>query len=231
MPRTVILEPLPKEDDLTDVKQNFSNIRSLHENVFRQEQDVSFETILSELGISEHDYILAIRSSIKRPQIFVKRGPLDVSINSYNINILSLFESNIDIQFVLDEFAVANYVKNYICKREDGMSTLLREAALQAEHERSTVRQKLRKIADVFINGNLMSAQEAGYHCLSLPLYRSSRACVYINTNPPDERVKMLKPRSALQKLPKNSSDIFVGDIFDKYMSRPLSLNNVCLAD
>jgi len=76
-----------------------------------------------------------------------------------------------------------------------------------------------------------MSAQEAGYHCLSLHLYRSSRACVYINTNPPDERVKMLKPRSALQKLPKNSSDIFVGDIFDKYMSRPLSLNNVCLAE
>ena len=115
MPRTVILEPFPKEDDLADVKQNFSNIRSLHEKFFRQEQDVSFETILSELGISEHDYILAIRSYIKRPQIFLKRGSLDVSINSYNIDILSLFESNIDIQFVLDEFDAANYVINYIC--------------------------------------------------------------------------------------------------------------------
>ena len=76
-----------------------------------------------------------------------------------------------------------------------------------------------------------MSAQEAAYHCLSLPLSRSSRAFVYINTNLPDDRVKMLKSKNDLKKLSPDSNEIFLNDIFDKYSNRSRKLREICLAE
>jgi len=122
MPSTVILEPLPKEECDRSTHLNIKNIRDLHNEFFESEQFVSFKDILTKLNITEEEYILAIRSALKRPQIFLKRKSTEVAINSYNPVILALFESNIDLQIIFDEYGVANYVVNYMCKMEAGMS-------------------------------------------------------------------------------------------------------------
>jgi len=216
MKETLILEPLLACERTPNLVQDFKNIRAFHEELFANEQDMTFLEILSKLNITEDAYILAIRSSLKRTSIFLRRNSTEVAINSYNPVILSLFESNIDLQFVFDDYAVANYVVNCMCKCESGLSTLLREVAHDISNGHTTPREKFRKIANVFINSNLMSAQEAAYHCLSLPLSRSSRGFIYINTNPPEERVRLLKSKPDLEKLCPSSEEIFVDDIFKK---------------
>jgi hypothetical protein len=56
-----------------------------------------------------------------------------------------------------------------------------------------------------------ISAQEAVFYILQLPLKQSSREVIFINTSPPDERVAMLKNHSILQNLPDDSLDEQVG--------------------
>ena len=59
--------------------------------------DDSFENMLHKLELNEESYLNAIRSSLSRPKIFLRRSSLEVAINSYNKEILTLLESNMDI--------------------------------------------------------------------------------------------------------------------------------------
>lgn len=136
-----------------------------------------------------------------------------------------------DIQLVLEEYGLASYIINYISKVESGLSKLLRNAAKEVEGGNNTLKDKLRKIANVFLNSNLMSAQEAAYCLLSLPLSKSSRQVLFINTSPRQERVTMLKRKGHLQQLSPDSEDIYMENIIQKYCRRPKSLENVCLAE
>ena len=63
---------------------------------------------------------------------------------------------------------------------------------------------------------------------LQLPLKRSSRQIVFINTNPPDERVYLLK--SNIDQLDDNA-EVAKSNILIRYSSRKQSLELVCLAD
>ena len=93
------------------------------------------------------------------------------------------------------------------------------------------IKEKLRKFANAFLNGNLMSAQESAYHVLSLVVAKSSRKVVFKNTNPKNERVRMLKSEVELKSLNANSEDVLKEDYITKYEKRPASKENVCLAD
>ena len=90
-----------------------------------------------------------------------------------------------DLQFVLDAFSAAYYMVNYVTKVESGLSKLLKDATDDIITDANiNLKQKFIKIANVFINGNILSSQEAVYHALSLRLCFSSRNVVYINTVP-----------------------------------------------
>uniref|UniRef100_A0A8D9E244 ATP-dependent DNA helicase n=1 Tax=Cacopsylla melanoneura TaxID=428564 RepID=A0A8D9E244_9HEMI len=231
MPRTTILEPLGKELTTETVKSNWIKIRNHINKYFDTNLEVPFEAMLTELDIAYEEYILAIRSSITRPKIFLKRTTLEVGINSYNPTILDILGSNMDIQFVLDPYSCASYMLNYVTKIDAGLSKLLREAATDVEEGYTSIRQRLRKVGNVFINSNVMGAQEAVYHVLGLPLTKCSRSSTFISTFPIDTRTRMLKSKSALESMHVDSEDVFVPNIFEKYSKRPASLENICLAD
>ena len=60
---------------------------------------------------------------------------------------------------------------------------------------------KLREIGNRFLNSVEISAQEAVYIVLQLPMRKSSRQVIFINTAPPEERViKLLKPMNEIEK-------------------------------
>lgn len=137
-----------------------------------------------------------------------------------------------DIQFVLDEYAVASYVINYVSKVEGGMSKMLREAVKDTrENKNMDHRARMRHISNVLSNGALMSAQEAAYMNLSLPLVRNSRSTIFINTNPIDERVRMTKLEADLEELADDDTEIVMKNLSEKYADRPQSLENKCLAE
>jgi hypothetical protein len=162
-------------------------------NYLKEGKDITFDQLLEELSVSEHEYILAIRSSLSCPTIFLKRSPNELRINNYNPSCFLAWRANMDIQFVLDVYACAMYIVSYISKAQKGMSELLRKACAEAKEGNTNIKQQVRDIENKFLNSVEISAQEAVYVVLQLPMRKSSRNVVFINTSPPAERVELLK--------------------------------------
>lgn len=72
---------------------------------------MSFSDFLKELEMDLHTYLLAVRSSICSPKIFLKRLPCETRVNNYNTIALKCWEANMDIQFILDPYACVSYIE------------------------------------------------------------------------------------------------------------------------
>ena len=162
---------------------------------------------MENLGVSEERYILAIRSSLNCPTVFLKRIPNELRVNNYNLACLAAWRANMDIQYVLDVYACAMYIVSYISKAQKGMSELLRKACAKAKEGNSNIKQQVRDIGNKFLNSVEISAQEAVYIILQLPMRKSSREVIFVNTSPQlkessfsSQRVKLKKWKMNVKK-------------------------------
>ena len=96
--------------------------------------------------------------------------------------------------------------------------------------EQGNTRQQLNKLGSVFLTNREVSAQEAVYRVLSIPLRRCSRSVVFINTDNKESRDALLLPFSQLQKLDDDNEDVYCKNIIDRYSARPKHCENMCLA-
>ena len=143
---------------------------------------MTFDEFLEKLDLSEYQYLKAIRLSLKHNTLLLKRSAAEIRINCYNPNLLRTWKANMDIQYVLDPYACAVYILSYITKGQRGMSKLLRKACEEAKEGNKNIVNKVRHIGNNFLNAVEMSAQEAVYLVMQMPLRRSSREFQFINT-------------------------------------------------
>ena len=54
-----------------------------------------------------------------------------------------------------------------------------------------------------------ISAQEAVYIVLQLPMRKASRQVIFINTSPPEERVELQKPLDDIKDMEDDCEDIY----------------------
>ena len=73
------------------------------------------------------------------------------------------------------------------------MSKLLRKACEEAKEGNKNIVNRVRHIGNKFLDAVEISAQEAVYLVLQMPLRRSSRKFQFINTSDPDERTFFIK--------------------------------------
>ena len=234
MPFTMILEPLIEswfeEEELKQIKQRSDDIKTLLDEM-KYGENITFETFIEKLQFTEDQYIQAIQYSLKRPTLLLKRAPSEIRINNYNTNLLQAWRANMDIQFVLDPYACAVYILSYITKGQRGMSKLLEQASKEANSGNKDIVNKVRHIGNKFLNAVEISAQEAVYLVLQMPLRRSTRDIQFINTSNPDERTFLLKTLDKIKELPDNSTDIESDNVIKRYQRRPRQLQDYCLAD
>ena len=230
---TQILYPLDNDICPAVVKSSKELWKSMKNelNDFKEGKDITFGELLQELDVSERQYILAIRSSLNSPTIFLKRGPNELRINNYNPTCLRAWRANMDIQYVLDVYACAMYIVSYISKAQKGMSELLRKAVEEAKEGNTNIKQQVRDIGNKFLNSVEISAQEAVYVVLQLPMRKASRSVIFINTSPPAERVELLKPLSEIENLSDDCEEIQSGGLLKRYTKRPECMQNITLAD
>ena len=191
--------------------------------------DTTVEDILMAAGLSQEDYEQALTNSKSLNGIILKRRPCERFINNYNPKILLVWEANMDIQYVSDPYACVMYISSYVTKPEHEMSELLEQTSKQAAD--CDIRQQLYKIGSKFLASREVSAQEAAYRVLSLPLSRSSREVLHVSTDPPSERLHLLKPMSVIKTLEDDDEDIYQVGLVERYMKRPSNLNHICLAE
>ena len=188
-------------------------------NDLKEGKDISFDELLKEFEVSERQYILAIRSSLNCPTIFLKRSPNELRINNYNPTCLLAWRANMDIQYGLDVYACAMYIVSYISKAQKGMSELLRRAVAEAKEGNTNIKQQVRDIGNKFLNSVEISAQEAVYVVLQLPMRKASRSVIFINTSPPAERVELLKPLSEIENMEDDSEEIQSGGLLNDMLN------------
>jgi len=187
MCNTEILEPLTcDKDELKVHTENLKNIKTSLAAMKPSDEIPSMDNSPAALQLDYDSYKLAIRFSLKMATTFIKRSPSEIRVNNYNVHTLQAWRANHDIQFILDIYACASYITSYIAKEERGMSDLLRNACEKARLKNNTLKQQVCLIGNKFLNNVEISAQEAVYLLLQLPLKRLSRQIVFVNTNPPD---------------------------------------------
>ncbi len=233
MRATMILQPLDEDMNTNKVKELKHAWKSIKKYLDDAKEgfDITFDELLQELNVTEEKYLLAVQSSIKTATTFLKRSPNELRVNNYNPACLLAWRANMDIQFVLDVYACAVYIVNYISKGQKGMSELLREACNEARNGNSTIKQQVRDIGSKFINNVEISAQEAVYIVLQLPMRKASREIVFVHTAPPEERVQLLKPLDEIQHLEDECEEIYEGGLIKRYTKRPKQLEGITLAD
>ena len=106
------------------------------------------------------------------------------------------------------------------------MSELLRKACAEAKEGNSNIKQQVRDIGNKFLNSVEISAQEAVYIILQLPMRKSSREVIFVNTSPPGERIELLKQIDEIQEMEDECEEIHSGGLLKRYAERPASLQN-----
>ena len=165
MKETTILYPLDRDIARSQRKlyEDTWKNRKQRLNDEKERQDITLNDLLSNLNITEDIYICAIQSSLNALTVFLKRNPNELRINNYNPACFKAWRAlNMDIQFVLDVYACAVYIANYISKSQRGMSDLLRQACVEARKQNSSIKQQV-NIGSKLLNNVEISAQEAVY--------------------------------------------------------------------
>ena len=183
--------------------------------------------------ITLDDYYLMLRSSLKSSTVFLKRTCRELMLNQYNREILLLHRANMDIQHVTDPYGVAVYVSAYLTESNKHLSATLRKASDKQRSENANVRKRLNNLANVFHNSSEMGAQESVYQLLSMPVCKSSRQTVFVNTYRTKNRSYILKEVKWLDLMNPNDTDVFRTGLLEQYKMRPKEarFENMCLAE
>lgn len=176
---TTFLEPLVETDNneivIKKADVNLNRIRKyMLRNLFQEKCGessdsrkqflaLSFNEFLEKMGVSEADYLMALRRSVRgRGYMFLKRECSQVFINNFNKSIMNQHSANQDFTLCIDENQVAAYVINYLTKNEAGQSKMLREVDEQCAKEGISYSEKLKKFAQALDQSREVSVQ---VHC------------------------------------------------------------------
>ncbi|KAK3099294.1 hypothetical protein FSP39_002160 [Pinctada imbricata] len=232
MKSTKILHPYVPEtpEEKKKLEEIYEKVETTIEQ-FGMQAEVTHELFLEDLNLSDEEYMKVLSLKLSDAKVFLRRSPDAIRVNGYSPAVLRAWQANHDIQFVLDAYACAMYIVSYMSKGQRGLSELLRRTCEEAKEVGSDIKSQVKAIGNKFTKHSEMSAQEAVYIALQLPLRRSSRSFIFINTSPPEERPFILKSEEQLKALPGDSKDIQCANLFSRYIERPRTMENMCLAD
>ena len=146
-------------------------------------------------GVEYTDYLEALSTSRSGYSIVQQRDLDEIFINSYNSEWLRAWNANLDIQIVLDYFAVITYVTDYYSKDDTGTMEVIKAALQQTDaHD---VKEKMRVVSNAFLTHRQMGEAEAVYKLIpSMTLKQSNVACQWVTLGRKDERSKRWKKAS-----------------------------------
>lgn len=123
-----------------------------------------------------------------------------------------------DLQFFTDPYSCIIYITSHMMKSERAMSECLRKVTEETRGE--DLKTKLRNVGSAMLNNREVSAQEAAFRLLSMPLKRARRKVEFVNTAPKDKRASMLKFQKILQEMDDNDENVFCTSPLDRYATR-----------
>lgn len=96
-----------------------------------------------------------------------------------------------DIQYVTDAYACVGYVVDYINKSIRGLSRLMRQCVEDCNNGNLGIKEKLKGLSHILYNCSEVSAQEAAWCRLRLPMSKSTVQVEFINSSAKSVSFKM----------------------------------------
>merc|ERR1711894_512829 len=128
------LEIIRKVMDVLEDEKNIEKIMA----EFDKETETSIELIKNRrrrikmvckmADVSYDDYIEALEMTSNGYKVVLARDIDELQINPYNKEMIRAWNGNMDLQPVLDFFAVVTYVADYYAKDDTGMMELIKAA-------------------------------------------------------------------------------------------------------
>ena len=155
---------------------------------------------LCEVADVDHDeYVKALGVSRSGYSIIQKRDLDEIYINSYNKEWIRAWNGNMDIQIVLDYFAVITYVTDYYSKDESGTMELIK--AVLDQSEAKDIKDKMRAVSNAFMTHRQMGEAEAVYKLLpGMTLKKSNVACQWVSLGSKEERSSRWKKANEIEQ-------------------------------
>ena len=117
------------------------------------------EALVKIAGVEYEEYLKALGTSNSGYSIVLQRDLDEININSYNIEWIRAWNGNMDIQIVLDYFAVITYVTDYFAKDDTGTMEVIKAALQQSDAK--DVKEKMRVVSKAFFTHRQMGEAEA----------------------------------------------------------------------
>ena len=196
-PFTIIAQPLNEKDS---AKKN-KILRSASEVIKKVMDIVEDDKIVAEIiekfngsstaerlrevckraKVQYKDYIAALKISIRGYSVVLERDISELFINPFNEHWIRAWNANLDLQPVLDFFAVVTYVTDYYSKDDTGTMEVLK-AALKNSNE-TDVKEKMKVHANVYMTHRQIGEAEAVFRLIpSLTLSMSNIKCQFVST-------------------------------------------------
>jgi hypothetical protein len=160
---------------------------------------------------------------------------MELWTNTFHPWIANVLSSNMDLQFILEEYSCTAYVVEYVKKTNRGIINLHREfIKLQNKYPDQDYTCLMKGVSLQLLKNVEMSSQEAPWYLLRQPMSEASRDTIYIPTCWPYEHQKSQKMSKQIEEenLTDDSTDVWYDSIVKQYEKRPVeSMANLTLTD
>ena len=200
-PKTIVAKPLElthpnmKEAEKDELKARVTEVLGAAKKLLEDpnfDENMSIEQFCTEIKTNVNEYLKLLSISNRGKVLILKRQCNERYLNNYNPEMITAWNGNMDIQLVVDPYAVISYIASYMNKGETQTTPFLRET-LRANAGKTT-KEKLKALKETYLTHRQVGASEAAYKVLpSLKLKNSNISCVFVVTGFPKNRSTFFK--------------------------------------
>ena len=233
-----VMMVLDTDEDLKKIMEKFDKKSEITVSDHAKGKELRIREACKMAKVDFEDYVQALSLNRVGYKIVMSRDVDELNVNNYNVEWMRNWNANLDIQIAIDFFAIITYITNYISKPDTTTVEIVKNA--MKETPATDYKERMRIAANVFLKNRQIGESEAVYRLIpSLTLSMSNVSCQFVSTGVKDERsVRWIKAtEEQLQSGVKavqldNQEGYFFQQqtMWDKYLRRPDSLEDICFA-
>ena len=232
-----VTEIAQDKEVISQIMQNYKK-ENESEKDYKINRKERIKDICKRAEVNFDDYLTALGNSNTGYKVILARDIDETMMNPYNIEMIRAWNGNMDLQPVLDFFAVVTYVSDYYAKDDTGLMDIL-NAVLKDENAQD-MKDRMKSLANAFLMMRQIGEAEAVFRLIkTMNLSKSNIKCEFVATGPKEERSifwqkateEQLKQGIPVIQLPNRDGYFFAKpDLWEKYLRRPSVIKDLCFA-
>ena len=232
-----VMEVVENQETISEIMKNY-NKESESSKDYQIKRKERIQDICKRANVNYDDYLTTLGNLNSGYKVVLARDIDETMMNPYNIEMIRAWNGNMDLQPVLDFFAVVTYVSDYYAKDESGLMDIL-NGVLKDDNSQD-ITDKMKKLANAFLMMRQIGEAEAVFRLIkTMYLSRSNIKCEFVATGPKEERSifwqkateEQIKQGMPVIQLPNREGYFYAKlSLWDKYLRRPSTLKDMCFA-